>query len=77
MTLKGLGLPGLRGGSRGDLHVVLRVVVPQDLDAEQIELAAALEGTIDEANLNVDGGKGWRSRLRGRRGSRQGPKEPG
>ena len=54
---EGSGASKLRGGARGDLHVVLRVVVPQDLDAEQIELAAALEGTIDEANLNVDGGK--------------------
>jgi molecular chaperone DnaJ len=67
VTLGGLGLPSLRGGGRGDLHVVFRVVVPRELDADQLELAEALESTIDEANLNVDGGSGWRSRLRGRR----------
>ncbi len=72
VTLKGQGLPSLRGGARGDLHVVLRVIVPRGLDPEQTELAEALDNAIDESNLEVEGGSGWRSRLRGRRrGSRQ------
>jgi len=72
VILKGQGLPSLRGGSRGDLHVALRVIVPNGLDPHQMELAEALEESIDESNLNVDDGSGWRSRLRGRRrGSRQ------
>ena len=72
LTLRDLGLPSLRGASRGDLHVILDVVVPTGLDDEQLELAEQLEGSLEEANLQPDGGSGWRSRLRGRkRGSRQ------
>jgi molecular chaperone DnaJ len=67
VKLKGHGLPSLRGGGRGDLHVLLRVIVPRDLDSEQAELAEALEASLVEANLDVEGGSGWRSRLRGRR----------
>jgi len=70
VTLKGLGLPSLRGGSRGDLHVVLRVVVPRNLDAEQLEMTEALDATIEDSHLSVNGGSGWRSRLRGRRRQR-------
>ena len=38
--------------------------------AEQAELAESLEETLEDANLDVDGGRGWRSRLRRRRGVR-------
>lgn len=69
LTLRGLGLPSLRGGSRGDLHVIVDVVVPTGMDAEQLELAEQLESTLDEANLRSDG-TGWRARLRGRRRQR-------
>jgi len=72
LTLRNLGLPSLRGGSRGDLHVILDVVVPTGLDDEQRELAEQLEASLDDANLRAGGGSGWRSRLSGRRrGSRQ------
>jgi molecular chaperone DnaJ len=72
IKLRNLGLPALRGASRGDLHVVLDVVVPTSLDLEQVELAEQLEKSLDEENLQPDGGTGWRSKLRGRRrGSRQ------
>jgi molecular chaperone DnaJ len=52
VTLRGLGLPGLRGGRRGDQRVVLDVFVPEKLDKDQRELASRL----DEA-LGPDGGR--------------------
>jgi molecular chaperone DnaJ len=52
VTLRGLGLPGLRGRHRGDQRVVLDVFVPGKLDKEQRELASQL----DEA-LGPDGGR--------------------
>ncbi len=41
-VLKGRGLPPLRGGRRGDQHVVFELVVPTDLDDEQREAAERL-----------------------------------
>ncbi len=70
LKLKGQGLPRLRGGSRGDLHVLLQVIVPRELDPEQAGLAESLEESLGEANLRLDGASGWRSRLRGRRRAR-------
>ena len=71
LRLKGLGLPTLRSPSRGDLHVILDVIVPTGLDVEQLELAERLEDSLGESNLEPGPG-GWRARLRGRRrGSRQ------
>jgi molecular chaperone DnaJ len=52
VVLRGLGLPGLRGGRRGDQRVVLDVFVPERLDKEQRELARQL----DEA-LGPEGGR--------------------
>jgi molecular chaperone DnaJ len=40
--LKGRGLPPLRGGRRGDQHVVFELVVPTELDGEQREAAERL-----------------------------------
>jgi molecular chaperone DnaJ len=52
VVLRGLGLPDLRGGRRGDQRVVLDVFVPGKLDKEQRELARQL----DEA-LGPEGGR--------------------
>ena len=41
-VLGGRGLPPLRGGRRGDQHVVFELVVPTDLDDEQREAAERL-----------------------------------
>jgi molecular chaperone DnaJ len=41
-VLNGRGLPPLRGGRRGDQHVVFELVVPTDLDGEQREAAERL-----------------------------------
>jgi len=48
ITLKGLGLPRLRGrGKRGDEHVVVDVVVPRKLSRKQRELARQLHESLD------------------------------
>ncbi len=71
VTLSGLGLPGLRGTSRGDHHVVLDIVVPVGLDDEQREAAERLEASLDEANLSRDGNRGGRWRFGARRRARR------
>jgi len=45
-VLPGLGLPPLHGGPRGDQHVVVELVVPADLDEEQLELVRRLDATL-------------------------------
>jgi molecular chaperone DnaJ len=70
VTIRGLGLPGLGRASRGDHHVVLDVVVPVELDAEQRGLVDQLDESLDEDNLRRAGrGRRWRlgSRRRARR----------
>jgi molecular chaperone DnaJ len=51
ITLRGLGLPGLRGRRRGDEHVLVDLVVPEELSKNQRELAVRLH-----ESLNGDGG---------------------
>ncbi len=48
IRLKGLGLPSLRGGSRGDQHVVVEVTVPRKLNREQRDLARRLNESLGE-----------------------------
>jgi molecular chaperone DnaJ len=48
VVLKGMGLPRLRGRSRGDEHVVLEVVIPERLNRKQREAAAALDELLDD-----------------------------
>jgi molecular chaperone DnaJ len=55
IVLRGQGMPSLRGGRRGDLRVVVNVVVPRHLSDEQRELTAQLEQTLTDANLRSDG----------------------
>jgi molecular chaperone DnaJ len=54
LTLRGQGMPSLRGGRRGDLRVVVHVVVPRRLTDEQRELLARLNDTLTEENLRSD-----------------------
>jgi molecular chaperone DnaJ len=54
VVLEGLGLPTLRGGARGDEHVLLDVVVPGELNDEQRELAERLDETLGDGNLSRD-----------------------
>jgi molecular chaperone DnaJ len=56
LRLRGHGLPSLRGGRRGDLRVVVNVVVPQRLSSEQRRLLEDLAGSLTEENLRSDEG---------------------
>jgi molecular chaperone DnaJ len=56
LTLRGHGLPPLRGGRRGNLRVVVNVVVPQRLSADQRRLTKELADSLTEENLRADDG---------------------
>ena len=51
LTLRGAGMPALRRGRHGDLRVVVNVVVPRRLSAEQRELMQRLNDSLVEDNL--------------------------
>jgi molecular chaperone DnaJ len=51
LTLRGEGMPSLRRSRRGDLRVVVNVVVPRRLTAEQRELLEKLSDSLTEENL--------------------------
>ena len=55
LTLDGQGMPRLRDRRRGDLRVVVNVVVPRNLSERQRELLRELSGTLSPENLRVDG----------------------
>lgn len=48
VVLRKKGVPRLRGGGRGDLHVVCRVEVPRDLTQKQRQLLQDFAATFDE-----------------------------
>jgi molecular chaperone DnaJ len=52
--LRGKGVPGLRGGRRGDQLVSVRVVVPDKLNAKQRKLLADLGETLGLESLGKD-----------------------
>jgi len=54
LTLRGEGMPALHRGRRGDLRVVVNVVVPRRLSEEQRELLERLNGTLTEENLRSE-----------------------
>jgi molecular chaperone DnaJ len=54
LAVRGEGMPSLRGGRRGDLRVVVNVIVPRRLSDEQRELAARLSDTLTEENLRTE-----------------------
>jgi molecular chaperone DnaJ len=54
VLLRGRGMPSLRGGRRGDLRVIVNVIVPRHLSEEQRALAEQLERTLGEANLRSE-----------------------
>ena len=55
VVLRGLGLPSLRGGRRGDEHVVLDVQVPADLSAEERELVERLDQSLGSTDRRRGG----------------------
>ncbi|MHB1469408.1 MAG: DnaJ C-terminal domain-containing protein, partial [Solirubrobacteraceae bacterium] len=51
ITVRGEGMPELRRGRRGNLRVLVDVVVPRRLTDEQRELMIALNDSLTEENL--------------------------
>ncbi len=49
-------MPALRGQRRGNLRVIVNVVVPRHLDREQRELFARLAGSMTDHNLRSEEG---------------------
>ena len=62
--LRGLGLPRLGGGRRGDQRLIFHVIVPSNLSDGQRQLAAQLEDTIGPENLEPAESSGIFSRVR-------------
>jgi molecular chaperone DnaJ len=54
LSLHGEGMPALGRGRRGDLRVVVNVVVPRHLDDEQRELMERLNETLTAENLRSE-----------------------
>jgi molecular chaperone DnaJ len=54
LTLRGEGMPALSGGRRGNLRVVVNVVIPRRLSEQQRELLAQLNGTLTDENLRSE-----------------------
>jgi molecular chaperone DnaJ len=64
LRLRGLGMPRMRGRGRGDLKVVVDVMVPTRLTGEQRELLERFEAISGEETYNGSGGSFF-DRLRG------------
>jgi molecular chaperone DnaJ len=45
LRVRGRGVPSIRGGGKGDLHVQVRVLTPTKLNKRQRELLAELGGS--------------------------------
>jgi molecular chaperone DnaJ len=54
ITLRGQGMPSLTRGRRGDLRVVVNVVIPRRLSEEQRGLLEQLNATLTEENMRSD-----------------------
>ena len=50
LRIKGKGMPSLRGGSRGDLHVRIQVETPVNLDKDAKKLLEELQEKLTEKN---------------------------
>jgi molecular chaperone DnaJ len=56
IRIRGKGVPRLRGAGRGDLHVIVNVVVPTKLSKRERELLRQLEEVAEPAELPNGGG---------------------
>jgi molecular chaperone DnaJ len=52
LTVRGEGMPALRGRRNGDLRVVVNVVIPRRLNPEQRELLEQLAASLTDENLH-------------------------
>jgi molecular chaperone DnaJ len=57
ITLRGRGMPSLRRGRGGDQNVVINVVIPHNLTAEQRRMLEEFGGTLTERNLAGSDGR--------------------
>ncbi|HEY5189490.1 MAG TPA: molecular chaperone DnaJ [Solirubrobacteraceae bacterium] len=55
-SIRGQGMPSLRSGRRGNLQVVVNVVIPKHLKREQRELLQKFSETLTEHNLSTEEG---------------------
>ncbi len=55
-VIRGKGMPLLRGRGRGDLKVIIDIVVPRNLNSEQKELLRQFAETTTDKNYNSDTG---------------------
>ncbi len=55
LTIRGQGMPALRGRRRGDLQVVVNVVIPRHLKREQRELMQQLADSMTDHNVRAEG----------------------
>jgi molecular chaperone DnaJ len=56
LVVRGEGMPALHGRHRGDLRVVINVVIPRRLTREQRELLGKLAETMTDENLRTEEG---------------------
>jgi molecular chaperone DnaJ len=56
LTIRGAGMPALRGRRTGNLRVVVNVVIPRHLSREQRELLEQLSDSMTEHNLRTEDG---------------------
>ncbi len=54
LSVRGHGMPSVGRNRRGQLRVVVNVIVPRNLDAEQRELLTRLNATLTPENLRSD-----------------------
>jgi molecular chaperone DnaJ len=54
LRIRRQGMPSVRGGRRGDLRVVINVVIPRHLHREQRELLEQLSESLTARNLDTD-----------------------
>ena len=55
LSIRGRGMPALRGRRKGDLRVVVNVVIPRHLNRHQRQLFEQLADTMTDHNLRSDG----------------------
>ncbi len=63
VTLRGKGVPHLRGGGRGDMHVQIQVKTPKHLDSAQKKLLKQLAESLDDED--EDDGRNLFSKVKG------------